>query len=283
MAREWVKLHTSMLGHAATMMLPPEAFKCWIVLLMMAGMTDDEGRAGTLDELAYSLRCSRDDAARLVGMLGGRANVARNVVTIRDWDEWQPRPDPTNAERQARHRAKLKVEGVTASNGVSNAAADAPGNEVGADAGNAGSNSASNDACNAGSNDAGNGATRARDPYTQSEEPREPKPLTPRAPKPRAAPKPDRRAERKPLYDAYCQAFGLPEGGGRHRSLAGEFDRDCSTAGATADEFAAFVKERKGVGDWSRFITVSNVTRKFLAWRDERLTPAVPVWTAFGG
>ena len=106
MAREWVKLRTSILGHAGTMMLPAEAFRLWIVLLAMAGLADNDGRAGTVDEVAYNLHRTPDDTAALLALLNGRAEEREGQVYVRDWAEHQPLMDPTSAERQAKYRAR---------------------------------------------------------------------------------------------------------------------------------------------------------------------------------
>lgn len=74
--------------------------------------------------------------------------------------------------------------------------------------------------------------------------------------------------EPKPLWDTFCAAWHLPQDGGRHKGLAGEFDRDCSAAGASVDQFAAFVEGAKADGSWGTFVQVHNTTARFLAWRD---------------
>jgi len=105
MARDWVKLHTSMLGHVGTMRLSDPAFRLWIVLLMLAGTTDDEGRAGTCDDVTYYLRWTDDQLRNALRELNGRAVETGGFIVVRDWADWQPKIDPTNAERQARFRA----------------------------------------------------------------------------------------------------------------------------------------------------------------------------------
>lgn len=81
--------------------------------------------------------------------------------------------------------------------------------------------------------------------------------------------------EPKPLWDAFCAAWHLPPSGGRHKSLAGEFDRDCVAAGATADEFRQYVAMSLADGSWGEYVQVHNTRSRFLAWRDRRHSDAV--------
>lgn len=111
MSREWVKLHTSMLGHVGTMRLSDRAFRVWIVLLMMAGQADDDGRVGTLEDVVWYFRPLSEDKIRsALDEMRGRVVLDAGVVYVRDWAEWQPKADGTNAERQAKWRANQAEE-----------------------------------------------------------------------------------------------------------------------------------------------------------------------------
>lgn len=113
--RPWIKLATKLHTDPAMMTIPREALGNWCLCLSLAGANDDDGRLGTVAETAWHLRISEAEVSALVDAMGGRLVVVDGVVTVRDWCQWQPPRDVTNAKRQAEHRSR---KAVTESNGV---------------------------------------------------------------------------------------------------------------------------------------------------------------------
>jgi len=110
-----------------------------------------------------------------------------------------------------------------------------------------------------------------------------PKNVSPVRPEPSREPTTTAPHGRKPLWDAFCASWDLPPDGGRHKGLAGEFDRDCTAAGATVDEYREFYREKRQAGEWGKYVKIHNCTRDFLAWRKCR-EPAKPrTRSAFAG
>jgi hypothetical protein len=159
-SRDWVKLHTGMLGHVGTMRLSDAAFRLWITLLMFAGQTDDDGRAATCEDVLYYLRWTDTQLSAAITELNGRVAVEGSTIHVRDWADWQPKIDPTNAKRQAgwRERQAEELEALRAAANVVGVGCHVT--------------SLRNDDRNAGRN----GATRAQEPVepVDTEEPVEP-------------------------------------------------------------------------------------------------------------
>lgn len=104
MARPWIKLHTSMLGHAPTARLSNDAWRAWVTLLLMAGQRDNGGSAGHIGDLSFHLQTPENEVRALLKALGKRISVSRGgEITVRDWLDWQE-PN-TSTSRVRRHRA----------------------------------------------------------------------------------------------------------------------------------------------------------------------------------
>lgn len=252
MARDWVKLHTSMLGHAGTMMLPDRAFRLWIVLLLMAGMTDDDGRAGTVGEIAFNLRTGEADTLALLATLNGRAVVQDGVVYVRDWSEWQPKQDPTAAKRQADFRTR-RAEEVEALRAAANVI-DVPARDV-----------------TPLRHDVTNAATRARDSLIQPEEP----PPTPPAVANGGCGADAPRWE--PVTTWAVERFGEPATLKNDSTLRAWVGQLCRTIGPTADNDPAaavrllegFYRQADRDGTW-RYVTTANIHERVGKWLADR-------------
>jgi hypothetical protein len=109
MARDWVKLHTSMLFHADTQELTGEHFKLWVNLLLLAGTLDDGGVIGPPPNVAFALRLTPDELATGLDALNGRVVTTDDgQLCVRDWHEWQPLSE-RDRKRELRARASHVV------------------------------------------------------------------------------------------------------------------------------------------------------------------------------
>jgi len=239
-ARPWIKLHTSMLDHPGIGMLPPDVAWRYVQFLLLAGRADNDGAIGTVASVAWALRCPEADVEAACVALNGRVERRDDVLIVRDWAEWQP--PTTSAERVARHRSAARDEVVTSRPRYSD--------EV-----------VTKLLCH----------SDALEVEQELEREQETTTTKPPAPKRRGSSKPNGKPrERKPLYDAFCSVWHLPDGGGRYRGLAGDFDARCREAGATVDEFGAFRRMSAAAGEWGKFVVMHNCTERFLTWRDVR-------------
>ena len=112
MSRPWIKLYTDVLGHAPTGQLSDAAFRLWIVCLLMAGQTDDEGRAGTIEDVAWSMRRTPRKARAALAELNGRIVERDGELCVRDWYDWQPLTMSTERSRRSRERATSQDNGA---------------------------------------------------------------------------------------------------------------------------------------------------------------------------
>jgi len=115
MSRQWVKLHVDMLSHPGTGRLSDSAFRAWVTVLLMAGRVDDDGQAGTVDDLAWQLRWTSEQVDAALAETNGRIIRTGEALQVRDWAEWQAERDTSAAARMARYRERKKAteHGVT--------------------------------------------------------------------------------------------------------------------------------------------------------------------------
>jgi len=118
MARDWVKVHASMLFHEQTQALDGDTFKLWVNMLLLAGTLDDGGSIGPPGNAAYALRVSESDLLACIAKMNGRVNVSDGVVTIRDWYEWQPMSNRDRKRKERADAAKADTNGHDASHDV---------------------------------------------------------------------------------------------------------------------------------------------------------------------
>jgi len=104
MARPWVKLSTSILDHFELDAVSPLAFKSYVKMLALAGQVDDNGRLGTLDEVAYRLRMTADELIEVLGELNGRVERDGETLLVRDWTDYQPPRTAADRMRDKRQR-----------------------------------------------------------------------------------------------------------------------------------------------------------------------------------
>lgn len=102
---DWFRYYTATLEKRKIQDLPPPLFKAWVNLLCVARRFD--GVIPALEDVAFGLRCSQEQAAEWLGELEQRKLLDRNgqVITPHDWNEHQYRSDNTT-ERVRKHRAK---------------------------------------------------------------------------------------------------------------------------------------------------------------------------------
>ena len=103
MARDWIKLYTCILDDADINGLSPETGWAWARMMAMAGRNEDNGRIGTVKNVAYVLHTAPDIVARAVADLDGRiVEDDDGQLWFRDWRDWQSQSD---RERQRASRA----------------------------------------------------------------------------------------------------------------------------------------------------------------------------------
>jgi hypothetical protein len=254
MARDYVKLHTCILDDPDINELPPTSGWIWTRMLALAGRREDGGRIGEVREIAYVLRVTADDVWQAVADLGGRVVERDGQLWFRDWGEWQPASSSERGRAFRQANAANETERDQTDRTPPNVRARAQPNHK---------------------------------PTRKQERTDTPLPTGVRQPsgrdgersdtspagKPAGVSRGKREAkptEPKPLWDAFCEAWHLPPGGGRHKGLAGEFDRDCIAAGASVEEFREFWSVCLADGSWGEYVQVHNTTTRFLAWRDRR-------------
>ncbi len=108
MSRQWVKLHTDMLSHPGTGRLTDGAFRAWVTMLLMAGRLDEDGRIGSVADVAWQLHWQPQDVAEALMELNGRVALTGDDLAIRDWHEWQAERDTSAAARMARFRERQR-------------------------------------------------------------------------------------------------------------------------------------------------------------------------------
>jgi hypothetical protein len=103
MSRSWIKLHTSLLDHAGLGRLPDSTRLIYVEALLLAGRTDDDGRVGPLEDVAWALRRPVEAVEAAIADLGGRLAVIDGEVYVRDWNDYQAKP-PSAASEAVRER-----------------------------------------------------------------------------------------------------------------------------------------------------------------------------------
>lgn len=113
MSNIWCRLHVETLHDVKVQKLPPDLFKAWISMLLIAKLHD--GVLPDLGTVAYHLHLTEQKAGALVGKLAAAElldAVPGGYYEPHNWHERQyvNKNDPTAAERNKRHRNKKKNE-----------------------------------------------------------------------------------------------------------------------------------------------------------------------------
>lgn len=110
----WFRFYDRALDDPKVQRLPPDVFKGWVNLLCLANRND--GCLPALADIAFSLRISEREAESLVStlMIAGLLDDDGDVTKPHNWSELQflSDRDPTNAERQKRHRMRNALRNV---------------------------------------------------------------------------------------------------------------------------------------------------------------------------
>jgi hypothetical protein len=121
----WTCINKNRKVHA----LSGDDFKFWIMCLTLAQEHDPKlGTLPDLDSISFALHMDTEEAEDRMGRLVAARLIdqSNDAYSIHDWQDWKYKPDPTNAERQRRFKAKHKPKTpvtpvtVTALNGKSN-------------------------------------------------------------------------------------------------------------------------------------------------------------------
>lgn len=108
---DYVKLHTDALDNRKIQTIPPTLALPWLNFLLLSRIN-----GGVLPDVADMAFRLRTDQVTVSGWLTALRKLRlidqsgeRGDFVMHDWDDWNPpRLDRTNAERQARHRAKKR-------------------------------------------------------------------------------------------------------------------------------------------------------------------------------
>lgn len=107
----WFRFYDRALDDPKVQRLAPDVFKGWVNLLCLASRNN--GILPSLGDIAFALRISDREADSLVSTLlsAGLLDDAGEGTKPHNWNDLQyvERFDPTNAERQRRHREKRNV------------------------------------------------------------------------------------------------------------------------------------------------------------------------------
>lgn len=107
----WIRLYVDIVDDMKAQRLNGNAFKVWINLLALGGQNN--GILPSIDEIAFRLRMSQNDAANFVdelvslGFIDVVSGIGEpTVLSPHNWDKRQFKwdADPTNRLRQKRHR-----------------------------------------------------------------------------------------------------------------------------------------------------------------------------------
>lgn len=101
----WLRLYTEVLNDPKVQRLPAEVFKTYINLLCLAKDTDQGGDLPKLEDIAFSLRITEEQALLHLEILG-EAGLIDDEHTIHGWAQrqYESDGDPTAAERKRRQR-----------------------------------------------------------------------------------------------------------------------------------------------------------------------------------
>lgn len=115
----WFKVYDSLLDDPKVQRLPKDVAWNWLNLLCLASQND--GQLPPLSDIAFRLRITDREADSLVTTLleVGLIDDDGGVMRPHNWDGWQGKTDPTNADRQRRFRERKTSErDVTPDNAV---------------------------------------------------------------------------------------------------------------------------------------------------------------------
>jgi len=112
----WLKLHSSALNDLVLQGLDGDDFKMYINLLCHAALEEKSGDLGTLDEIAFALRVTREHVSSRFTAFQDLGLVKQNVTGgetfhIPKWKAKQYETD-SSTKRVQKHRAKKKQEGT---------------------------------------------------------------------------------------------------------------------------------------------------------------------------
>jgi hypothetical protein len=107
----WIRLWTDTLDSPKIFGLSDDLFRGWTLILLATKKADRGGVVPSIETLAFWAHRDIETASRWVDGLIRAGFLERHddLVTVHDWDYWQPPRDRTNAERQMRHRKDRKV------------------------------------------------------------------------------------------------------------------------------------------------------------------------------
>jgi len=112
---DWLRLYTGVLNNPKVERLPGELLKSWINLLCLARLHN--GRIPKLEDVTFNLRCSDQEAARILETLKGKGllDLIDGQYIPHDWEDFQYTSDAmTSTERVRRSRERKKVQPQTA-------------------------------------------------------------------------------------------------------------------------------------------------------------------------
>lgn len=108
----WLRLWIDILDDADIHGLPLSLVGAWTLLLAAAKKYDRQGQLPPIKTLAFWVHHPQETVTAWLEELVTAGFVEGNGVTysMHGWERWQEPKDRTNAERQARHKAKVKAE-----------------------------------------------------------------------------------------------------------------------------------------------------------------------------
>lgn len=116
-ARPWFRMYSEGLENSKLMTLPPDLFKLYVSLLMVANRIDPRGSLPTIERVAYIIHWEVAALKKACVELGRRGFLdgKQGHYQIHDWLEWQPDSDADRTPGRARNRGGNA--GVTRGNG----------------------------------------------------------------------------------------------------------------------------------------------------------------------
>jgi hypothetical protein len=101
----WFRFHHSALNNRKVQQLKPELFKAWINIMCIGSANENRWQVPELDDVAFALRVSLEDATGYVEELISRRLLDRDDegIWIHDWSDWQAESDDV-ASRVRKHR-----------------------------------------------------------------------------------------------------------------------------------------------------------------------------------
>lgn len=104
---KWFRFYSGALDDPKVQRLPPELFKGWVNLLCLANEGSPRGTLPSIEDIAFRLRISEEEAVALITALRSRGLIDEAAGTFHphNWDGRQRRSDNVT-ERVQKHREK---------------------------------------------------------------------------------------------------------------------------------------------------------------------------------